>query len=44
MGEDRERCLSAGADDYESKPVSLRRVLEMVGSSQNAVMRASRVQ
>ena len=28
--EDRERCLQAGADDYESKPVSLKRVLELV--------------
>jgi len=28
--EDRERCLEAGADDYESKPVSLKRVLELV--------------
>jgi len=32
MGEDRERCLSAGADDYESKPVSLKRVLQLVES------------
>ena len=29
-GEDREQCLRAGADDYESKPVSLKRVLALV--------------
>ena len=28
--EERTNCLRAGANDYESKPVSLRRVLEMV--------------
>ena len=30
MHEDRQRCLDAGADHYESKPVSLKRVLELV--------------
>ncbi|MGB0591796.1 MAG: hybrid sensor histidine kinase/response regulator [Myxococcota bacterium] len=30
MHEDRQRCLDAGADDYESKPVSLKRILELV--------------
>ena len=29
-GEDREQCLRAGADDYESKPVSIKRVLALV--------------
>jgi len=36
MGEDRERCLSAGADEYESKPVSLKRVLKLVESRRDA--------
>ena len=30
MEEDRAKCLEAGADDYASKPVSLKRVLEFV--------------
>ncbi|MDP6934122.1 MAG: response regulator, partial [Myxococcota bacterium] len=30
MGEDRERCLDAGADDHVTKPVSLRSLLAIV--------------
>ena len=30
MGEDREKCLRAGANDYLSKPISLRTLLETV--------------
>jgi CheY-like chemotaxis protein len=30
MDEDRERCLQAGADDYLSKPISLRTLLAVV--------------
>ena len=30
MGEDRQRCLDAGADRYESKPLGLKRLLEIV--------------
>ena len=32
MGEDKERCLAAGADLHESKPVGLKRLLELVES------------
>ena len=32
MGEDKERCLAAGADLHESKPVRLKRLLELVES------------
>jgi signal transduction histidine kinase/CheY-like chemotaxis protein len=36
MGQDRDRCLQAGANLYESKPVSIKKVLELVEARQNA--------
>ena len=30
MGEDRERCMAAGADGYETKPVSIKKLLAFV--------------
>jgi two-component system cell cycle response regulator DivK len=32
MPEDRDRALEAGADEYESKPVDLARLLEKIGA------------
>ena len=30
MGQDKERCMAAGADGYETKPISIKRVLALV--------------
>jgi len=37
MPGDRERCLNAGADEYLSKPASLRRIIQVIGEKLKTV-------
>ena len=39
---DRERCLAAGANEYLSKPVSLRRLVQLIRQTLEAAARPVR--